>query len=309
METRYALPYISHLRVTKRPTQNWVAAGYQNKEGQDLYKQVTDLPGIEAEITPYMGTVKGPATQFRFPSKAFFETALAEVSAQPVAEQTLSAKTNIEATLARTDLVWCESILLAGGLPILEDLWADVFSDALDEFEVWKEPDGGSGIPLEVKEMQWDARIPADGPKQVTLKTGLYITRVVDGKTVTDYSIPPTITTLQYEDRATRKQRLEMMGQINDRITQLVTELAGLPDGPKKKQVQADLDRMRADKAQRIANEIGSFPDLLKNPSVQKSLPALIMAINEVVKEQNWPTLDMAVVHQKVIANLTAMMA
>mgnify|MGYP000311272987 CR=1 FL=1 len=225
-ETRYALPYISHLRVTKRPTRNWVPAGYQNKEGQDLYKQVTDLPGIECEITPYMGTVKGPATQYRFPSKAFFEAALAEVVAGPQNEQTKEVQANLEATIARKDIVWAEEVLMAGGLPVLDDLWATVFSDALDEFPSWNEKSNGDkGIPLEVKEMQWDARIPADGPKSITLKIGLF----------SPTSPEPALSTLQYEDAETTKQRTAMNSQMVNRIAQIEANVASLPEGPSDK--------------------------------------------------------------------------
>lgn len=299
-ETRYALPYISHLRVTKRPTQNWVPAGYQNQEGQDLYKQVMDLPGIECEITPYMGSVKGPATQYRFPSKAFFEDALAELEVAPVTEQTTNAKIQIEATLARTDVVWAENVLLAGGLPALEALWQGVFSDALDAFPAWAEPTVTNGILLTVKEMQWDARIPADGSKSISLKVGTYV----------DTNPTPTITTLLFEDAATRTQRLAYATQLQNRITQLTTDIAKLPAGPSTERTQRemDLERQLAEKAQRDAVEIGSLPALVANPSVMASLPVLLMSIIGVLKAQSWPTLDMAVVQERLTVALSAML-
>ena len=297
-ELRYALPYISHLRVTKRPTQNFVPAGYQNKDGQDLYKQVTDLPGIECEITPYMGTVKGPATQYRFPSKTFFEEALASVIASPVTEQTLSSKSNIEATLARTDIIWAENVLMAGQLPVLKDLWATVFSDALDAFTTWREPTETVGIPLEVKEMQWDAIIPYEGTKSITLKIGLYSSQTQN----------PVLTMLQFEDSVARTQRLAASAQFNTRITQLTSEIAALPSGPSstRTQKEVELERATTEKTTRDAIEIGILSELVSNPSVMVSLPNLLMAIIGTVKQLNgWDSLDMNVVQERLVINLT----
>lgn len=164
-EVRSTLPYISHLRVTKRPTQKWEPTGYQNQNGEDLYRQGVDLPGIECEVVRYMGTVKGPATQYRFPLKAFFEEALEQLQAVPVKnEQTTKAIENLQQTIANPNTIWAETVLLAGNLPELRDLWKNVYSDALDEFDKWREPQGQiGGIPVYVKEMQWDARIPFEG--------------------------------------------------------------------------------------------------------------------------------------------------
>lgn len=298
-ETRYALPYVSHLRVTKRPTRNWVPSGYQNQEGQELHKQITDLPGIECEITPYMGSVKGPASQFKFPSKQFFEDALAEITLVPVTDQSAAAKTNLEATLARTDIVWAETILLTGGLPTLAALWEDVFSDALDEFSEWSEQTVKAGIPLSIKEMQWDARIPAEGAKSISLKVGTYSAT----------SPEPTLTTLLFEDTTSRTQRLSYSIQLQNRITQLTTEVAALPKGPStaRTQKESELARFVAEKVQRDAVEVGSLPDLVANPSVMTSLPTLLMSIIGVIAAQQWPTLDLAVVEAKLTLALAAM--
>lgn len=299
-ELRSALPYVSHLRVTKRPTQNWMPSGYQNKEGQDLYQQVMDLPGIECEITPYMGTVKGPATQYKFPSKAFFENALADLQALPTkTEQDNSAITNIEATLAREDVVWVETVLMAGGLPTLEVLWNDVFSDALEEFPTWKEPEEAvGGIPLFIKEMQWDARIPFESSKSIQLKIGLYNNDEAKGV--------PVIHTLNFEDGQTKTQRLAYIAQIEERIAALTTQIAGMEAGTAKTQAEAELTRFSQELAQRNAVEQGSLIDLVSNPSVQSSLPALIMGIVGTLKAINWPDLDMAVVQERLAANLSA---
>lgn len=300
MEVRSALPYISHLRVTKRPTRKWEPTGYQNQNGEDLYRQGVDLPGIECEVTPYMGSVKGPATQYRFPLKAFFENALAELQALPQKnDQTNAAIANLQATIANTETIWAESILLAGGLPTLSALWQDVFSDALDEFTEWSEPETASGgIPLYVREMQWEARIPYESAKSITLKVGLFNNDQDAGD--------PALYTLSFEDSATRTQRESYSMQLQQRIDQLTTEIAALPEGPgpTRTQKEQELAAYQSEKAQRDAVENGLMSDLLSNVSVQQSLPTLLVAIIGALKAVYWPDLDMTLVQTKLAETL-----
>jgi len=299
-ELRSALPYISHLRVTKRPTRDWAPSGYQNREGQDLYQQVTDLPGIECEITPYMGSVKGPASQFKFPSKAFFEKALDDLDAKPTkTEQDTAAITNIEATIARTDIVWAETILLAGSLPTLDSLWESVFSDALDEFPTWKEPETAvGGIPLFVKEMQWDARMPFESSKSILLKVGLYDNDQELGN--------PQLYTLNFEDSTTKSQRQSYSAQLERRIDQLSDEIEAIKEEQSAARIQKvqELARFQSEKSQRDAIENGLMTDLLANVSVQQSLPALLLSIIGTLKAQHWPDLDMKVVQERLLLSL-----
>lgn len=295
-EIRQTLPYVSHLRVTKRPTRKLVPSGYQDQAGQELYKQIADLPGIECEITPYMGSVKGPATQFRFPSKAFFEDALAELQAMPVSEQTTKSIGEIETTLARTDVHWAESVLLSKGLPPLDVLWESVFSDALDEFSQFEEQAVPfAGVPVTLKEMQWDARIPADGAKSIELKIGMF----------SDTTPEPTITTLSFEDSATMKQREAYSAQLQARIDQVTAEIAKLPEGSSiaRTQQEATLAQYVIEKAQRDAVEVGSLISLVANPSVQASLPLLLLAIIETA----YPGIDMAIVQERLGAALAGL--
>ena len=305
-EIRQTLPYISRLNVTKRPTQKWVPSGYTNQEGQELSRQITELPGIECEITAYMGTVKGPAKPFRFPSKAFLELAVAEHQALPSSEETQRTIAELQSTLARTDITWAETVLASKGLPALEVLWENVFSDALDEFPAFAQPAQSiNGVPVALKEMQWMADIPADGPKSIQLRTGIYLTKLVDGVRVVDYSVLPSVSTLLFEDSATRTQRLAYTSQIQDRITQLTTQLAGLPEGPSsmKTQIQAQLPQLIAEKAQRDAVTVGSLTELVANQSVQASLPLLLLAIIETA----CPGIDMAPIQTRMAANLAAL--
>lgn len=302
-ELRSALPYVSHLRVTKRPTQNWAPLGYQNREGQDLYQQVLDLPGIECEITPYMGYVKGPATQFKFPSKAFFEAELAKLQAKPTkTEQDNAAIANVQATIARKDVTWVETVLLAGRLPTLEALWSDVYSDALDEFPQWKEPEVVvAGIPLAIREMQWDAKIPFESEKSIELKIGVYRMKKVADKWVVDETSTPLLHTLNFEDERTKAQRLGYDKQIEDRIAQIQQQLESLV-GPQKAQAEAEIERFTKELAQRKAVTQGTLLGLVANPSVQQSLPALLMSLISTA----YPEVDMAVVQSKLAENLAA---
>ena len=299
-EVRSALPYISHLRVTKRPTIKWEPTGYQTQNGEDLYRQGVDLPGIECEVTPYMGTVKGPAATYRFPLKAFFETALAKLQALPTkTEQDNAAIANLQATIANPETIWAESILLAGGLPTLTALWQDVFSDALDEFTEWSEPETSvGGIPLYVREMQWDARIPYESAKSITLKVGLFGDEQEEGA--------PALYTLSFEDAATRSQREAYNAQLVQRIAQLTAAIATLPEGPspERTQKEQELAGYQSEKAQRDAVENGLMRDLLSNASVQQSLPTLLLAILGSLKAVYWPDLDMAMVQERLAETL-----
>ncbi|AMV31723.1 hypothetical protein VN12_06350 [Pirellula sp. SH-Sr6A] len=299
-EVRSALPYISHLRVTKRPTIKWEPIGYDAQNGEDLYRQGVDLPGIECEVTPYMGSVKGPAATYRFPLKAFFEANLAKLQAKPQKnDQDNAAIANLQATIANPETIWAESILLAGGLPTLTALWQDVFSDALDEFTEWSEPEvAAGGIPLYVREMQWDARIPYESAKSITLKVGLFDTEQEEGA--------PALYTLSFEDAATRAQREAYNAQLVQRITQLTAAIAGLPEGPSetRTQMEQELAGYQAEKAQRDAVENGLMSDLLSNASVQQSLPTLLVAILGALKAVYWPDLDMSLVQTRLAETL-----
>lgn len=299
-EIRSALPYISHLRVTKRPTRKWEPTGYQNQNGEDLYRQGVDLPGIECEITPYMGSVKGPATNYRFPLKQFFELALEELEAMPQKnDQANQSIANLEATIANPDTIWAENVLLAGGLPALGALWQDVFSDALDEFPAWAEAGSSTGgIPLYVGEMQWDARIPYDGSKSIALKVGLFDNEDGLGE--------PTLHTLNFEDAASRAQRVQYTTQVEARISQVEAEIAALPEGASsaRSQKEQELAGLQAEKARLDAVENGLMTDLIGNASVQQSLPALVLAIIGVLKAVKWPDLDMQVVQDRLAVTL-----
>lgn len=322
-ELRSALPYVSHLKVTKRPTNKWVPTGRRSAEG-DEYVQDRDLPGIECEITPYVisvvGTeenprevsVKGPATQFRFPSKAFLEAGLASLEALPVkTEQDTQAIAALTATIARTNVIWVEDVLAAVGLPGLDDLWATVYSDALDEFPTWRESENPvQGIPLVIKEMQWDARIPSESAKSIQLKIGVYPGKrvVVDGveTVVADESRTPELYTLNFEDAQTKQQRLNRDTQIQQRITALTAQIPTLEAGPEKAQAQAELDRFTQEQAQRATIEQGELLSLVSNPSVASSLPALIMGIVGALRSTHWPDLDMQAVQTRLADNLSA---
>lgn len=294
-ELRSAIPYFSHLKMTVIPTQKWVPTGLQNEQGQDLYKQGADLPGIEIEITPYMGEVKSKPVQFRFPSKVFLQNELVALQADP--NQSANA-TALAAILASPDVMWIEDVLSAGGLPGLDTLWTDIFSDVLDMFGSFNESqNSGGGIPVALKIMQWDARFPAEGSKALTLKVGAF----TQGVNI------PEVYTLQFEDSETKAARLARNTQLATAITNLTTQLATASD-EQKAQIQAQIDQYNREIAAQAAIERGLLTDVLTKPSVQSSLPTLLIAILAKLKANVWPDLDMPMVTAKLIDRLTALM-
>ena len=281
----------------KRPTNVWKPEGY-NQQGQEVGRVNTELPGIEVEVTPYItgSDVKGPASQHRFPGKKFLQDGLAELKAieNPNAQVT-QAISNLETTLSEPGVIWAEDVLSAAQLGSLENLWDDIFSDALDQFPTWKEPEALTpGSKLALKQMQWDARLPYESAKLLQLRVGMYRTKKVDGVLVEVGE--PTVKGLDFEDAATKAQRIGYNNQIQSRIDSLTAEIAALPDGTTKTQKQAEKERFENELLQREAVEIGELGKLLVLPAVSNSLPKLLLAIIAAVD----PDVDMATVQQRL---------
>lgn len=312
-EARGTKPYISHLRITKRPTQVLTPTDLVDQEGNPLARRETQVPGISCEIVPYLSPeIKAPAVTYNFLQKAFYQQAKEELEAIATPNQrevdTLAA---INALLADTSVTWCEDILAAGGLPNLMDLWAEVFSDALNQFPGWTEGTIQNGIPTAVREMMWDARIPFESAKSVELNVGVYLAN--------DPNSQPTQYKLAFEDNATRTQREQYIAQLEDAIAQRTAQIAGLQaeiaamqEGPAKEQKRQQLTQTQADKAryeqelaQRQAVTVGLISTLLSNPSVQQSMPALLMAILMTLSAKEGWNLDQATTLEELIETLT----
>jgi len=295
-ELRSGIPYFSHLKMTVIPTESRTRTNYVTQEGQPIDQIGTDLPGIEVEITPYVGdVVKSKPVPFRFPSKAFLQNELTGLQADP--QQSANA-TALAAILANTDISWIEDLLTAAGLPGLNVLWTDIFSDVLDMFSNFnEEQNSGGGIPVAFKIMQWDARFPFEGSKSLTLKVGAFT-----------QGIPtPEVYTLNFEDQATRDARLAREQQMATAVETLTTRLATAPDN-EKPQIQMQIDQLNREIAMNSAVERGLLTDVLNKPSVKSSLPTLLIAILADRKAKMWPDLDMPMVTAKLIDRLTALM-
>ena len=300
-ETRFAIPYVSHLVITQRPTQTVKPTGMFNEQGQELARNAVDLPGITMELTTYIVTEstskKGPAQVFEFRYKQFWLDAKAELEALPNPDQTQqNALANINALLTRTDVLWVEDALQLANAGDFMQMWYDVFSDALDEFpSMNEEANLKGGIPLSVLPLQWDIRVPYESNKVVTLKTGAFL----------DPAMPPEVIDLQFEDEQSKTSRVNMLAQYDSVITRLTTELADLESGTDAhRNKQQELTTYTNERNRIAAVEYRTIGDLLQHPSVQTSLVQVLMGLIGLVKAKQFPEMDLEVVQTRLIAAL-----
>ena len=225
-ETRFAVPYVSHLVITQRPLQTLKPSGLYNEQGQELARNAVDLPGITMELTTYIVTEntskKGPAQVFEFRYKKFWTDAKAELEAIENRNQNEQAQlNNINALLANQNVLWVEDALQLANASEFMQLWYDVFSDALDEFPSMNEEKNlNTGIPVKIEPMQWDIRVPYESNKVVTLKTGAFLGNA-----------GPEVIDLQFEDETSRQNRVNNLANFDSVIARLTTELAALESG------------------------------------------------------------------------------
>lgn len=286
-ETRGTKPYISHLRITKRPTQVLQPTDLVDQQGNQLARRSTQIPGISCEIIPYVSPeIKAPALNYTFPQKEYYQQAKEELEAITLpTQQQVDTIAAINTILADTSIVWCEDILTAGQLPNLMNLWNEMYSDALDQFPSWSQTSSTTGIRTSIKEMMWDAKIPFESAKSVELNVGVYLE--------SNPNAIPTQYKLSFEDNKTHEAREAYIAQLEDRIAQRTANIAGIQaeiaamvEGPAKElkrqqlaQVQSEKQSAELELEQRKAVTVGLITTLLANPSVQQSLPALLMAI------------------------------
>ncbi len=311
-EVRYSLPYVSHLVITQRPTQSLKPAGLFNEQGQELARNVIEYPGIMMELTTYIitsqtvdGTTtttskKGPAISYDFKYKSFWQKAKQELEAIPTRnESEETALSKINALLNNSNVLWVEDALSNANLGEFMTLWYDVFSDALDEFPSMNQDTNiQGGIPLYIKPMQWDIRVPYESNKVVTLKTGAYIK---DNDVLT-----PEIIELRFEDDQTKQGRLNTLKQYDEVIARFASELAELEEGSEAySNKERDLNNATVERDRMAAVEYRTISDLLEHQSVQTSLVQVLLSLIGAAAAKDFPTLNMEFVQSRLIETLS----
>lgn len=321
IESRPSLPYVSHIKIVKYPSLSWVGAG-KNEQGQDMMRRQGNQPSIQVEITNYIGNEKAFATPYTFASKAFLQSNLAQlVSIEKPSVEIAGYISAIQSRLA-TEKLWLEDVLLAAGIPELEGLWSDAFSNALDTFPQWSESQTPiRGIPVYMRQLEWDARLPLDSNKAVTVTMGLYPTAACDSQ-------EPVRKTLQFEDGATTRARQSQIAQLESLIADrtlaisIIDAIAVLKASPLsaertarlasysqsiveqadlaayKTQVQQELAGYTQQLAEMRSVTYGTILSLLSSPSVATSIHSLIIAVIGTLKTNvaEWSALDMDLV-------------
>jgi hypothetical protein len=295
------LPYFEHIRIIEQVSEDMVRTGQYTQEGE-LMARLDVYPGIKISVATYMNDIKGPSYPFQFPSKKFFQDHLASMQAiEPKSEQITKEITATEAVLNRSDITWCETFLEAAGLPALGMLWADVYSDSLNLFPRWADANRGSGgIPVVIKPIEWDIRVPVTSAKAVTLKVGMYS----DAEAMKASEVYE----LLFLDSASAEARTNNINAIQARISDLDAQIAALPEGP-----SSDRTRLTQDKtanqnqlAQLLNKDVSTIANLMNHPSVQEKLGVLLASLIQTLKAIKWPELDADLAISKLPENLAA---
>lgn len=324
IESRPSLPYVSRLKIVKYPSLSWVRAG-QDQQGRDLMRQQGNQPSLQVEITTYIGDERAFVSEYVFASKAFLQSVLAELKA--VEKPSTEIESTILAVTARLadEKLWLEDVLAAAEIPDLEGLWSDAFSESLDQFPKWAEstqPIGG--IPVYVRQLEWDARLPIEASKDITVTMGLYPTAACDSQ-------EPVRKTLRFEDGLQLRNRAAQVAHLRDLIAdreiviKTIDEIVQWKAAPLSTErsaklatynqsivEQADLASYKLNRqneltgyAEQIARledvDYGTISSLLASPSVGTSVKSLIVAIIGTLKKQipEWSELDMDLVAQR----------
>lgn len=326
-EVRNTLPYVSHLKVTERTTLTAVPSQVANPDGSPKYEVIQDYPGIQAEITTYMGNTKGPSVPLQFLHKEFYQKSLddlnkpmqeldtlkaienptpaqnqriAQLEAEVNNAEFILSRATLIAMLSNPNVAWVEDLMTIAGIPKFVGLWQQAFSDAMDELDTWKEPATPvGGVPIYIAPMQWDAKIPHNSNKAVDLRIGMFLRN--------DYSDQPTQHQISFEDTKTRIDRENQIAQYETLVANIDTRIAELGVGQDQllNQLKAEKKNYEDTLTRLKAVESGLIKDLVQNPSVQESLPKLIMAIFAYMQMKTWPDLDLALCQVKLVENLT----
>lgn len=323
-ETRPALPYVSHLKIVKYPNLQVVYG--KDQQGRDAQGLMSNQPSIQVEITLYLvgsdGTTEKAFTKpYTFYSKDFVNTILSDIAKIVNPDQNVLATKQVFEDRLANEKLWVEDVLEAAGIPTLEGLWEDAFSDSLDMFPAWVAAPIG-GVNTFIRQLEWDARLSYESNKTITVTMGVYSTDKFDEP-------QPERKSLTFEDGATKRQREAQLAQLNTAITIRTEAIAAidaikvakeLPAGQERTNTlaqynqqlvnHADLDGLRAQtvqelegyraqKAQVSSVTYGSIAELVAVPSIAGSMKPLVVdgiiaTLKGVLPE--WKDLDMDVV-------------
>ena len=323
-ETRPALPYVSHLKIVKYPNLQVVYG--KDQQGRDAQGLMSNQPSIQVEITLYLvgsdGTTEKAFTKpYTFYSKDFVNTILSDIAKIANPDQNVLATKQVFENRLANEKLWVEDVLEAAGIPTLEGLWEDEFSDSLDMFPAWVAAPIG-GVDTFIRQLEWDARLSYESNKTVTVTMGVYATDKFDEP-------QPERKSLTFEDGVSKRAREAQVAQLTTRINEIAAMLIAvdaikaakaLPDGPTKTTAlsaynpqivnQPDLDAYRTqlvseqtsytnEKARMLAIRYGTIAELVALPSIAGSIKSLVVdGVIATLKSQihEWENLDMQLV-------------
>jgi hypothetical protein len=303
-EIRQALPYVSQLKIVKRASLQVV--NVKDQQGNDAQALMQNQPSIQVEITLYIvgangSTEKAFRTPYTFYSRDFLQDILTKLnSIENPPAQVVSNKKTIQDRLD-TETLWLEDVLAKANIPTLEGLWSDAFSESLDQFPMWEEPETViPGIKVYSRQLEWDARLSYEDAKSVTVTMGIYSTAACT-------EMQPERKTLTFEDGASKRTREATIAQYNRNIQDRTSVISvvdalklarAMPNGPEKTTAlaqfseqllnQPDLDAFRAQLVQEkdgytsnrdamLAVTYGSIANLVSLPSIAGSIKSLVV--------------------------------
>lgn len=322
-EIRQALPYVSRIKYTVR-TSTRLDPIRDLEDGRTLMAVNADLPGLVIVVVPFLTpTLPMDPEIYEFKRKSFYQDELAALKAiESPSEEQLKAIQIVE-NLLETHKLWEEDLLEKAGIENLSQEWAPAFSEALDEFPEWKEPETQiGGLPVSIYQNRWDAQLPWVGEKKIEVTIGAYKNN--------DLRLKPTEQVLIFEDGATKRRREAELASIQKDLEATTKVIALLPeiDALRKSTTtenktllearyseypvlrgQKDLDEFKAllenQKTMQTQNlerlqsaTYGSLPKILSNSKVLASSQKIVFAGLASLKESNpfYANLDMALV-------------
>lgn len=298
----------------------------QTQDGKLRYQEGIDYPGVVAEITPYVGELPMPTVVFEFRQKQFMQDWLDNLNAlTSKTQEDERGITAIQEMLNKPNAVWLEDVLAVAEIEDLEATFEAAYDDALNEFPELAATEGTfSGIPYDLRPLQWDAKLPWNGEKAITLKSGFFESGSSDESR-------HVIIESKFEAGETKRTRLSNLASKALRIADEQKTLDGLnrikqlKAGPQTPEVLEELAGYNPElvakeslddeinlQTQQIASlqreksdlervSYGTLADLLANASVADVVKKLSAGIFATLKQKvpAWANLDLAFVASK----------